>query len=497
MIDRRTFLAATGLGLLGAGMISACGSPGQAGGSGRLRIGCLISPTDSLDIGTISSAGGVTAAFNNWEMLAELRGAKLAYRLAESIVPDDTCTEWTATLRPDIKWHNGKPLTAEDVHASMVYGASTINFGSFMADVDLAASGALDDRTYRFVLARPRGDFLMAIVPTLPPIVFEGDPHNRVGTGPYRLDSFDAAEGVALTANDAYWDGRPSIGRLELLPIADPAARLKALQSGSIDYALSITPTGAESLGGGTLKVHHGGVAASAAMTIGLNARVEPFSDPELRKAVRMAVDRDALVKVVLRGNGKIGDDRLGLGMPDYDDSIPRTPYDPSAAKKVFKERGLTGFTLATAEIIPGLNAASELFAEQLAELGVEVDLHQQDPAGYFSDFTALAQLPALAGYYVNRPVAGALAFSTGSEALFTFGGYGTPEYDALLRTAEEAVGEQARQAALNACQQKLADEAADLIWGYAEMLAGSVTDLSGIELTQGAPVFGHAKRGT
>lgn len=514
-LNRRRFLhhSALAAGLLVAGpTLSACGRSaagpstsgsaasvrGVAGPSGAtVRVGLLGSPTDTLDMTTAATALPFLVGYHVFDSLALVDGAGFRLQLAEAITPNTDGTRWTITTRPAAVFSDGRPVTATDVLFSLGWLAGSPVYGPFFADLDLAASKVVAERTVELALSRPRGDLLEATLSQVSFVIPDGttDFTAPVGSGPFVVESFSPDTGAVLVRNEKYW-GEPALpDRLEIRAISDAGARLAALTDGQLDLALDITGTGAQTLQGVPgVRVLDSELVDSAAMIFYLNSRMAPFDDPDVREAVKLAVDRAQLVDVVLLGRGQIGNDVLGAGLPGFDDTLTQRTQQQERARQLLAGKNLGEIGLLVGELTTGLTAASELLVQQLAEVGLTVTISTTDPSTMFNDIEALTRLPILASYVINRPVAVNLTTYTGSTSPYSFSGWGTPEYDRLLTTAQTAVDPAARQEALRQAQQLLWAEGGDLLWGYKPNLNASVDTLTGLTFSQSVPLLTTAR---
>lgn len=503
-VDRRSVLR---LGLLagaaaaGTPILTACGEDGpdggaRTGGSGQLatlRVAAPHAVTDSQAGDPLSTSIGATLIVMRhvYDSLMVLDNGKYTYQLAESVEPNADATEWTVKIRSGVTFHDGRPVTAADVVYSMrALGTKPSNRASVYANVDLAKLAVVDDRTVKVPLLAPRGDFREAVLVVFSPVFPDGlkDFTKPVGSGPF---TFAERTGTTtrLVANEQYWGGRPTVGELQIVGILDGGARLSALKSGQVDYAVGITSTGAKTeAGNAQIKVHRGGPANSSALSFAMNRRLAPFDDPRVRRAVRLAADRQALVDNALLGFGAPADDVVGKGFPGYAD-LPARTRDVAQAKALFAEAGVTKLTLRTGELVPGMLNASKLLAQQLAEAGVRVTLDELSPDAYYADIMTLATHPFQAFYYSNRPASVHLSAVTHSKAPFNV--TAPPDsYQTALAAAQATVDDAAREAAFRELQKEFYEQGGDLLWAFQEQLDAGRTGITGVRTTQSIQMF-------
>jgi peptide/nickel transport system substrate-binding protein len=492
-------------GLAGARVLAACGDDtAPAGGSGStpqrggvVRVGALGGAGDNLDLRTVGGYADYVAAFAVWDSLAVLKGEEVELSLAEEIEPNRDATAWTVRLRPDVTFHDGKPLVAADVVYSLrLLGDPTSNYAPLAADVDLRNMRAVDRRTVEIPLRRPRADLLEAALGQLSVVYPEGltDFAHGAGTGPFRLVEYHQGEGARLEANTDYWGGAPPLDGLEVRAIGEPSARLDALRGGDIDYALGITPAGAAGLeGDDSVSVRRGGPANSSAYMFCCNTGLAPFDDPDVRRALRLAVDRQALVDVVLLGQGTVGNDVVGLGLAGYAEDLPQREADPDEARSLFRRAGVDRLTIRAADIAPGLVDAADLLVQQLADAGVDLTVEQASADSYFADYDAVMSTPFQALYFINRPPASHIPSYLGRGAAFNVTGHRDPDFDAQLADMQATLDADSRRDKLAELQRVLHEDSGEVVWGFAEQLDATVPGLDGVELTQSVPLFAAA----
>ncbi|MET0189660.1 MAG: ABC transporter substrate-binding protein, partial [Pseudonocardia sediminis] len=344
-VSRRAVLAGA-LGTAVALPLAACG--GATGGGEPLRVAFAAGGSrESLDPHVLplyvdqARAKACFDTLTGWsqEMTAEPR-------LAESFEPDATGRRWRIRLR-STRFHDGRPLTSADVLHSfrrIVDPATTGVAAALFRDLDLTASRAVSDTELELVLGSPNFLFPLSWGAPGTEIVPQGttDFTRPVGTGAFRFVSFTPGGPARYAANEAYWAGPPPSPELEFVPIDDEDARLGALLSGQVAYAHDLRAAGAARLeGDGRTRA----LSAPSAVSQFLALKVDrpPFSDPRLREAVRLGIDREALVRVVLLGRGLPGNDMFGRGLQYYPSSVPQVTRDVARARDLVREAGADG----------------------------------------------------------------------------------------------------------------------------------------------------------
>ncbi|MCS5721450.1 ABC transporter substrate-binding protein [Herbiconiux sp. CPCC 203407] len=407
-ISRRTLLQVGGAAavVVGVSGLAACTAPGggpaetsgapSGGGTpvrgGTLRVGATSGGSgDTLEAQSPLTTMDFLRAGALFEQLVQMNGTTGAPELvlAESIEPNADATEWTIRIKPDILFHNGKTLTADDV----LFSLRRIEENSFpglitMGPLDLAAATVVDPLTLRIPFDAPysifveglAGVFATRIVPQ------DYDPANPVGTGPFTFGSFTPGQESTFPRFDDYWqEGLPYLDELVIINFADETAQLNALQSGQVDLINQLSSTSVSSVeaAGGSVVVSK----TRAFVPFTMRVDEEPFSDVRVRQALRLLVDREAFNQQVYGGLGAIGNDTFGAIDPAYKDAVPQREQDLEQAKSLLRSAGFPELQveLYSSPIGPGATAAASVFATQAAQAGVQVKIRTQDPTQFFA----------------------------------------------------------------------------------------------------------------
>ena len=465
---------------------------------GTLRVGILGSSADTLDVAQATSPLAYAVALNVFDSVALLQGSEITYRLAEAVTPNDDATQWTITVREGVTFHDGTDLTADDVLYSLRYLSESPNYASLWSGVDWDASTSDGEHTVVVAFSAPKAAFVEEALARMSVVFPEGSTQDDfakpVGSGPFEVESFSADTGAVLVKNEDYWGDVAHLDEVQLVPMADPTARVTALTGGQIDYASGITATGAETLASSKdVTVQNLGVENSSAFLVTMNTTTAPFDDPEVRTAFRELVDREQLVEVVFRGEGEVGNDILGMGLPGYDTTIPQRAHDPEGATAVLQEKGVTEVGILAAETTPGIMDAVRLLQQQLDDAGITLTITEADPANLFHDMQAIYSAQMFATYAVNVPVASMLMIMTSAGSPFNYSQWNDSAYNTLLTESMSIIDPTERQENLDALQEMLWNDGGDILWGYQPALSASVSTLTGMTVAQNNPLFGGA----
>ncbi|MFD5556771.1 ABC transporter substrate-binding protein [Streptomyces sp. NPDC127068] len=406
--------------------------------------------------------------------------------LATAAEPGTRGENCTLTLRQDVTWHDGSPFTADDVIHTFRHRASPDRpFPSELSQYfDLKAAEALDAHTVRVPTVRPVGDPATLFAGAGLYVIKDGakdfTADSTLGTGPYRVTRFQAGVETRLERHAAYWNGAGNAERVTLLSIDDPQARVNAVKGDQADYASDVSYATAKSGVPGTgIQVRGGGEALRTTYGFVLNVTRGVCADPRVRKAIRLGIDREALVRSVFLGFGEVAGDLFGAGAKYFPDSVPVPDRDVARAEELLKAAGATGkpFVVRTAEYEAGLNSSSELFVEQLRGLGLDATLVKVgvnegfDPAGMKAcDALAFPLGPfSLALTYTRSAAYPSLAFPD-------------EELNEAVATAISTTSETERSTAWATAQKVMLDRGNWVAWGRGDVLSVAKEKLTGVE---------------
>lgn len=280
-----------------------------------------------------------TAMFDTLVGQYDAGAGSLSPRLASSWETDDA-TLWTFDLVPDVTAHNDEPITASDVVYTFetILGDAENPYRSRFPDLDSVA--AVNDTTVEFQLASPRAAFpaLLSTVAIVPDEYYEevgrdGFGEAPVGSGPYALVE-QTTDSVVLEANPDYWDGRRPMDTLTFQVIESASSRTAALESGDVDVVANIPPGDGERLDS-VEGISVESVGSRKSVFIGHNVDVPGLDDPDVRRAVDVAIDRQAIVEALFGGQAETISQPTPSSMYGHDPSLEVSPYDPDRAREL------------------------------------------------------------------------------------------------------------------------------------------------------------------
>jgi peptide/nickel transport system substrate-binding protein len=384
--------------------------------------------------------------------------------LAESWTISEDNLTYEFAIRNGAKFHNGEPVTAEDVKFSFerYRGAAHALLAQGVAAVD-----AVDPRHVRFTLKKPWPDFLTFyatssgagwIVPKkyVEKVGAEGFKQHPIGAGPYKFVSFRPGVELVLEAFDGYWRKAPAVKRLVMKSIPDESTRLAALIRHEVDIAYAITAELAQQMQktpGLTLKP----IVTQAPSWIYFPDQFDPSSpwhDQRVRRAANLALDRDGMNQALYLGYSKITNSIVPYTY-EYFWQPPAAVHDPQQAQKLLAEAGHpTGFDAGLFYVDSVYSNIAEIATQNLAAVGIRLKLQPLERAGFLADYSAKklrhGVLRGASGAFGNA--ATRLASFVVKGGPFVYGSY--PDIDELYPQQAGELDNKKRAAILDKMQQ-------------------------------------------
>jgi len=402
-------------------------------------------------------------------MLKALPGNLLAPALAESwtVSPDGLTYEFV--LRRGVKFHNGEPVTAEDVKFSFerYRGSANKTLKEGVAAVETPDPGRV-----RFRLKQPWPDFLMFystatgagwIVPKkyVEKVGDDGFKKAPIGAGPYRFVSFTPGVELVMEAVEGYWRKTPGVKRLVLRVIPDPTTRYAALKNGEIDVTYWMTASLGEDLRrtpGLTLRPVVSNVMFWVVFVDQWDPK-SPWHDRRVRLAANLAIDRQALNQAETLGYSLLTNSIIPNTF-DFFWAPPPPQYDRAGAKKLLAEAGYpNGLDAGDYTVDAAAVAIGEPVVNSLQAAGIRVKLRPLERAAFQKGYGDKK--------HKNLVQSGSAAFgnaATRIEAFIASGGayvYGSyPDIDGLFREQATELDKKRREATLHRIQQLMHDKA-------------------------------------
>ncbi|MFF2485797.1 ABC transporter substrate-binding protein [Microbacterium sp. NPDC058062] len=525
----RRLLAVAGVGVAGALVLSACSadtsSPDAtaapeweytaqtAAPSGDIDSYSWVSYSEpySLDYAYAFDYADNQVLANVCESLLRLNpDFTLSPGLAEAF-DHPTPETWVYTIRDGVTFHDGTPLTAADVVASMSRHLDP-EVGSSWYSVyqNVASIEQTGDRQVTVTMNGPDSQFNLAmggsagVVESAATLAEKGaDYGNSTGlvncTGPFALTEWKSGESVTLTRYDDYWDDtlHARAGEVDILFMTDPNARVNALKSGEVDGGWMIP---ADAIG----QLQDSG---KGDMYFGLNTAVGslivnnlegPLGDERVRRALLMAMDRQGILDAAAKGYGDVTNalttESVWVGASDAGvkeafDGLEEYPYDIEAAKKLIDEAGVAGeeIVIATAPISNDFTVISQGAAAAAQSIGLKATIETVSPSAYtalFSDPTAREGIDLFyTSWYLSSPDPLEMYSVLRTGEFSNYGNWSDPEFDSLVNEAV-TIDDPAARSEVTAQAQRIANE--QLPW--LPLFQGPMTLFLGDRVTGVAP---------
>jgi peptide/nickel transport system substrate-binding protein len=404
-------------------------------------------------------------------LVKSMPGQAMAPSLAESwtVSPDNLTYEFV--LRKGVKFHNGDPVTAEDVKFSFerYRGAGSGPFKARTAGVD-----AVDPHRVRFRFKQPWPDFMTFIgtpatgaawvVPKkyVEKVGDDGFKRAPVGAGPYKFVSFQPGVELVLEAFEGYWRKTPNVKRLVFRSILEEETRLVALKRGEVDIAYSIRGPLAEELRrtpGLTLKPNYPPGTFWLVFPEQWTDPKSPWTNLKVRQAVNVAFDRDAINKAETLGFSKITGSIIPASF-EFFWQPPKPTYDAGRAKKLLAEAGFpNGFDAGEYFCDSSYANLGEAVVNYLKAVGLKVQLRPLERAAFIAQNrdkklkNIIQTASGAAGNAATRLDAFVAAGGT-----FTYGSY--PDIEGLVKEQAGENDPKRREATLHRIQQLIHDKA-------------------------------------
>lgn len=334
--------------------------------------------------------------------------------LAESWEISGDALTYTFHLRQGVKFHNGEELTADDVEYSFtrqlsaegavntdflaqIKGASQLLEGT--AD-QLEGFETVDDYTFTITLSEPYAGFLACLSTPGCSIYnreateaagdqFGLDPSVTVGTGPFRLTDWTINDQLVLTRYEDYWKGPSELPGVVIRIVPDTETQRMMFESGELDVVdLDYLPDAVDDF---TTRYPDQIVSGPRVGTtyFTMNQNIEPFQDVRVRKAVQMAIDRQAILDALYGGRGQVENGIYPHGLYGFNSSLPEITYDPEEAKALLAEAGYAnGFEMqiaADSSASDATNQALEIIQAQLGEIGIQAEIQNMDESTWLA----------------------------------------------------------------------------------------------------------------
>ncbi|MFC4242222.1 ABC transporter substrate-binding protein [Gryllotalpicola reticulitermitis] len=381
---------------------------------------------------------------------------------------------YTISLRKNVKFSNGQPMTSKDVKFSLDADTATGNTGWGYINGAISSISTPDPDTVVIQLKHawsPLIADLSLFSNSIVPYNYAGQSASEfythpIGTGPFKWDFWNKGRSLKVVKNTDYWQpGLPKLDSVTWNVVPDDNTRKLQLQGGQAD--IDALPTWATM---NSLKGMPGIDATSFPSTeidyIGFNEQKAPFNDVHVRQAISAAIDRKSLVSAALFGHGTPANSLLMPGVPYYDAKTPGIQYDLAAAKKDMAESSVpNGFTVNFGIQSGNSEEATigQIVQSELQKIGITVKIQQIDPTTLHAQVQAGQYEMAISIWTMDIPdpdewVTFAVNPTGGAHSAFTY--YNNPSVIALAQQGEQTTTSSARQTIYTKLQDQVAADA-------------------------------------
>lgn len=352
--------------------------------SGIIRFGLSAFPPNLQPWVAAGVSAGTVKILTHRSLVSYDRKGELRGELAESWSIDDD-RAWVFKLRQGALFHNGEPVTADDVKWSIEQIAAEKSTAFMRVQFQgIERVESPDPRTIRLVTRQPQATLPAWFANSYTPVIWRNStPDEPVGAGPFRLVGQERGTSLELAASDQFYKpGLPKLKGIKFIVYADETLRHAALQSGDVDM-IEYVPW--QSMSAVESDPHLKLDAVSGPFqSILFNGRKGPLSDPRVRRAVAHAVKREDIVETAFFGRGRpLEGVPIVEGTPWYDEELAHGwNYDPARSKQLLAEAGVpNGFqaTLLSTAQYGMLKDTAEVVQQHLAAIGIQCELRLPD----------------------------------------------------------------------------------------------------------------------
>lgn len=406
---------------------------------------------------------------------------------------------WTFNLRKGVKWSDGKAFTSADV----VYTFNDIVLNKALGAngasnyLDLKSVSASGTYQVKFHLSKPWASlptYLAYYTKILPEHIFKGknpwkltsfDKQNPVGTGPYEVSKYVPGQYVELVRNPNYFGGKAKIPKIVVNIVPDTNTQLAQLLSGGLSVVTVPDPTLVSKLKSDP------NISISTTMDntwywIALNQSDKQFQDVRVRQALLYAIDRNAIIKGVLKGYGEVATGPIAPIQTYYDGKVQTYPYNPTKAKQLLKEAGYKPgpngilekdgkpfvINMPTGQY-GVLTPASQLVQQYWKAIGIKVNLNVMDWNSYVQKVVTNRQYDATLCWWHTPTDPDMYAYFASSAAGtgWNIPGYKNPTLDSLLMKGRTVATKSARVKAYDQAQVLMAKQLPYLFLWYPDTI--------------------------
>ena len=397
-------------------------------------------------------------------------------------------------LRKGVKFHNGYDFTAEDVKFSFERMMNSPRISFVLPPIEKI--DIIDDYTVNLVTKNSFGPLLAHLShPALGMVskkLLTEKPdslnENPIGTGSYKFKSRKIGDSITLEKNENFYEKRNGLKYITFKSIVEASNRTIGLETGEIDIALAISSVDENNIKNNP-KLQLITKPSISYSYVGMNNSKSPFNDVKVRKAVNYAVDKQAIIDVILNGSGKIATSPIAPGVFGFTDKTKNYEYNVEKAKELMKEAGYeNGFTATIVSSGGEANSqTAEILQAYLKEIGIDLKVEMVEASAYY-DITEKGNYDLFIGGW--GVVTGDADY--GLYAMFhssAKGGAGNRHFyenkkvDELLDEAKASVDQDERKKLYEEAQILIVDDAPDIMLYNRILAVGAQKNVKGLNI--------------
>ena len=421
---------------------------------------------DSLDPHSAVYAGTREVLFNLFEGLVKATSdGNIEPAVAQSYEVAEDASSISFVIREGITFHDGTPVTAEDIKYSLERYAQIQ--GEESAFADFSELEIVDDQTVNVVLREPNSEFIYELTCAIVPEANDADINsNPIGTGPFKFVSFKPGESLVVEKYADYWkEGLPYLDQVTFKVVTDTDSAINQLNAGTLDIFQYLTFDQTTTLNQ-NFNVLEGSVNYVQGMF--LNNAVEPFNDVRVRQALYYAVDRDLINEFLFGGKAHVIGTNMIPAAEFYYNADTETTYsrDLDKARELLTEAGYPNgfeFTITVPNNYAPHEGTAQIIAESLAEVGIKANINLVEFNTWYADAYVDRKYEATVVAVDGRLAPNSWFDKNLSTASNNFTNYSNPEFDELYKKAMAAIDLDEKAGYYKEMQQLLADDAASI----------------------------------
>lgn len=435
--------------------------------------------------------------------------------MAEKVEESEDGLTYTVTLKDGIKFHDGEPLTADDVVFTYNIPLSE-DYDGVRGDYfeSLEKVEKVDDLTIKFTLNKVDVQFpsvglsfgilpehLLKDVPIADLGEHEFNTKNPVGSGPFKFVENKKGQYVKVEAFDDYYQGRPHLDTITMKIVPDANAMLTQLQNRDIDFWAAVPATDvdtvqefADDIG---IRIESG--LALSYTFLGYNFRNDLFKEKEVRQAITHAIDRETIVNELLEGKGQVADVPESPLSWAYNPDVPKFEYDPEKAKQMLADAGWTpgadgilekdgkrfSFEIKTNQGNKAREDIIVVLQNQLKEVGIEAKPKIMEFSALIKDINPPNrnyEALLLGWSLATDPDPSGIFHTKNAEKGNNMGAYSNPELDKLMDEQLQERDKEKRKELIGKIQQGIAEDQPYTFIYYPEEFRAMPAELQGYE---------------